>query len=178
MRSCPDCTESLVDAAVSCRCGWRDKSRPVDAGRPLQEDFLRQQRDEDARAEAHAFMARHGLKNAEDVRKFIVQQARKASIEAAHSSIFEQRCRTMKQVTIDYYAREAGCGDKDARKLLQRFEDAGVIDEQRRIVPLELRAARMEKLQAERLAVLAELEQRRLASEGDGDGFTERAAQA
>lgn len=177
MRSCPDCTEQLVDAAVSCRCGWRDRSRPADPGRPLQDDFLRQQRDADARAEASAFMAKHGLKNGDDARNFIVKQARAAAREAAHMSKFELWCKGLKQHTVDYYVREAGCGGKEATKILERFRDRGVIDDANKIVPLEQREAQQQKLRSERQAVEAELEARRLAREAEESFAPEARAQ-
>jgi hypothetical protein len=165
LEQCPDCNKALAFNATTCRCGWKLTrfSRP-EAPAQVQVDFAEQERVAKTQEEARRFMAKHGLKDAEDCKRYLRQQIR-TFIRPPEGSIFERWCRSMNQSTVDWLRRSEG---EDAKRLLRRLRAAAVIDDEYRLIQMDERAAVLARLQEERRAVEAELETVRQAMQQQG----------
>lgn len=142
---------SAGDEAPRARCGCGHMAFIRDGG----ENLCLRCYEGKSNTEAFQHCKALGLNSVEDMRRYCAQRARQV-LRGVPS--FERWANTITQATVD---RIALMGGKDDKRTLERLQDVGVIDADRRIIPVDLReAARAERagrIRAERERVEAML---------------------
>jgi hypothetical protein len=161
---CPDCSTPLGKDRTKCRCGWvMPAERSEAAARPIVhcdtvgceqpafnrvdgKNLCRGCEDRIRHEQAEAFCRSKGLDTVEQRRAYCKQQLRNFGRGVPS---FERWARAMTQKTIDYLVLADGADD---RKVLERLFYLGVIDEHRKLIPLDQREARRGAMEAARKA--------------------------